>query len=122
MRVSTDTKLVDTNGKEFGISQSNGIIDISSTMVAGTAVYTGRKTTTIGTAIVLANSTSIKSVSIQALPTNTGNVFVGNSSVNSSNGYILGAGESIAVDINNLNLIYIDVAVNNEGVGYIGVT
>ncbi len=29
MRVSTDTKLIDTSGAEFGINQQNGIISVS---------------------------------------------------------------------------------------------
>ena len=83
-------------------------------------IYNGKKTiTTAGTAEALASSTAVKSVVIKALYSNTGKVYVGNSSVSSSNGVELEAGDAIGIDIDNLNKIYIDADNDGEGVSYI---
>lgn len=104
---------VDQIGSKYGLVTTEG--------PAGT-VYNGQKTTNAGTELQLsATSVPIKSVSVKALTTNTGIVYVGNSSVTSANGYELKAGEAIDIDINNLTGVYFDVSVNGEGVSYIGV-
>lgn len=71
--------------------------------------------TTAGTRVQLA-SNACASVTIKAKSTNTGAIYVGNVAVTSLNGFILNAGESISMDITNTNLVYIDSAVNGEGV------
>ena len=87
---------------------------------AGTEIINGQKTVTAaGTAEVLATTTTIRSVTIKALPGNTNNVYVGDSSVSSSNGFVLDAGESIDLDLDNLATIYLDVDTNGEGVSYV---
>jgi len=84
-------------------------------------VLNGQKNvTTTATSVALATSTSCKWVIVKAKSTNTGNIYVGNSTVNSANGYILTAGEPIGLDINNLITVYIDSSVNGEGVSFIG--
>ena len=66
----------------------------------------------------LGGDVSVKnSVIIQALEGNTGWVKVGNAT---SQSYQLNPLDSIVVVVNNLNLIYIDVEVNGEGVAYNG--
>lgn len=84
--------------------------------------YHGQKTvTTAGTELVLASSQALQSgVTIKALHANTGMVYVGKDPVTSSTGFVLDAGESIFVEVDNLADIYIDVSVNGEGVSYIG--
>lgn len=90
--------------------------------VAPSAVLNGKTTvTTAGTRVVLAASTTCKSVTIKALSTNTGLVFVGSSAVASTNGFQLAAGETISMDIANLNTVNIDSAVSGEGVTYLGI-
>ena len=62
------------------------------------------------------------SLMVKALTTNTGDVYIGNSSgaVSSSTGLPLSAGESIVFPfISNLNQILIDSAVNGEGVAWL---
>lgn len=77
--------------------------------------------TTAGTAESLASSTPlIIGVTVKALSSNTGNVYVGSSSVDSSDGYILGPGEQQFVPINNLATVFIDVDTNGEGVSFLG--
>lgn len=53
---------------------------------------------------------------IQAKTGNTNPVFLGSSSVDSTNGYELAALESIVVPVSNLNLLWLDATTNGEGV------
>ena len=72
--------------------------------------------TTAGTAEQLASTSTIKSIAIKALASNTGIIYVGNSGVDSTNGYELEAGEGITLLIDDPSDIYIDSSVNGEGV------
>jgi len=83
-------------------------------------VGNGQKTVaTAGTAESLGASTTIRSITIKALANNSNNVYIGDSSVSSSNGFVLDAGDTISLDIDNLADIYIDVDTNGEGVSFI---
>lgn len=101
----------------------NGYVDgLEGLLATPTTPYNGKKTvTTAGTRVTLASSQAVKSVTIKALATNTGLIYVGDSSVSSSNGYQLSAGESISIDIANLNTVNLDSSVSGESVTYIGV-
>jgi hypothetical protein len=84
----------------------------------------GQKTvTTAGTAVALGSQVIAGPLMVKALPANTGLVYVGNdgaSDVTSSNGYPLAAGDQVIFDhIANLSNIYVDSAVNGEGVAWI---
>lgn len=87
-----------------------------------TTIFNGKtNVTTAGTRVALAGSQVIKSVTIKALVGNTGLIYVGNSSVSSSNGFQLSPGDSISLNLTNLATINIDSAINGEGVSYLGV-
>lgn len=87
-----------------------------------TTIYNGQKTvTTAGTQVVLAASQAVKSVTVKALSTNTGLIFVGATGVSSSNGYVLSARESISLDISNLATVFINSSLDGEGVSYLGI-
>lgn len=86
-----------------------------------TIIYSGKATvTTSGTEVNL-TAIIIKSVTIKALSTNTGIIYVGNGSVSNLNGFQLSAGDTISMDISNLGAVWIDSSVNNEGVSWIAV-
>lgn len=90
--------------------------------VAPTAILNGKTTVaTAGSRVVLASTTPCKSVTIKALISNTGLIYVGNSTVAASNGFQLSAGDSISLDISNLTTVEIDSQNNGEGVTYLGV-
>lgn len=78
--------------------------------------------TTAGTDVALAASTACKRVIIQAQTDNTSTIAVGASGVDATiatgNGIVLYPGDSIEIEIDNLNDIYIDSLVNGEGVRY----
>jgi hypothetical protein len=106
---------------------SQALVDSSGNLSVGglstpSAVLNGQKTvTTAGTRVALvASTTSCSAVIIRALDTNTGIIYVGNSSVSSSNGHRLLPGESVGLSINDLSSIYLDSSVNGEGVSYLG--
>jgi len=68
--------------------------------------------------VLVATSTLVKnSVIIQAKSTNTGAVYVGDAT---NQDVELNALDSVVVVCDNLNLIYIKVAVNGEGVNFVG--
>jgi hypothetical protein len=94
---------------------------IGGSSAVATTVYNGQtNVTTAGTRVALASSQAVKSVVVKAKRTNTGLIYVGSSTVSSSNGFILGAGDSVSLDIANLATVYIDSSVNGEGVSYAG--
>lgn len=87
---------------------------------------TGRKAvTTAGTPVKLGTNpvpNGVKLV-IKARYQNTGRIYISNSSANALNSagvaYELGADQTVSVDVDNLNDIWIDSDVNGEGVEYI---
>lgn len=58
-------------------------------------------------------------VSVTALPGNTGNVYVGDSSVSASTGDVLTADSSVSIPVTDVSSIYIDVDTGGEGVSWI---
>ena len=88
-----------------------------------TGVGHGVKTvTTAGTDVALASSTTAKIVIIQAQTDNTDAIAIGASGVDATivtgDGVILYAGDSIALEVDDLADVYIDALVNGEGVRY----
>jgi len=77
--------------------------------------------TTAGTAeLLLAIDAADVILIVKALSTNTGYIYVGNSDVDSSNGFVLAAGEEVPIVLQRGDLdIYIDASVNGEGASYI---
>jgi len=84
--------------------------------------YTNQFTvTTAGTAVQLQTSANL-SLTIKALAGNTGLIYVGDSTVDSSNGFELSAGDSVSLAISQNNVIWLDCSVNGEGVSVIAVS
>ena len=76
--------------------------------------------TTASTAEPLAaTSIGFREITIQAKLSNTDAIFIGNSAVDSTNGIILYSTQSINLTIGgDLNDLYIDSAINGEGVQF----
>ena len=98
-----------------------GSVDIVSVGLNAT-VYHGKTTvTTAGTEVTLASSQALTAgVTIKALSSNTGLIYVGLNPVTSATGFELNAKESVFIEVANLTTLYIDSAVNGEGVTYLG--
>lgn len=57
-------------------------------------------------------------VKIKALPGNTGNVYVGDSTVSASSGYVLTPGDTVSIQVADVATIYADVDTGGEGVSW----
>lgn len=84
----------------------------------------GQKTvSTAGSAEALGTVQIDAALLVRALDTNTGIIAIGNDGANDvtvSNGYRLSAGEAMIFDhVDNLASIYVDSAVNGEGVSWL---
>lgn len=103
----------------IGSTTTGGAVAV--TIVGNSTLGNGSKTvTTAGTRVQLSDiSIPCKKVTIQGLVANTNAIYVGDSSVSSSNGYVLYATQSFTITPNNLNLVYLDAAVSGEGVTYL---
>lgn len=84
-------------------------------------IYNGTKTVPTGTAEAIASSQAISSVTVKALSTNTVSIYVGASGVTTSNGFELGASESISLDIDNLADVYVISGSASQEVRYIAI-
>jgi hypothetical protein len=73
--------------------------------------------TTSGTRVQFASNTA-KSIVVKALVGNTGTIYVGGSTVAASNGFPLAAGDTVSLDINNTNVVWIDASVNSQSVAW----
>lgn len=87
------------------------------------SAISGQKTvTTAGTAVALGSLLINGPILVKALDTNTGVVAVGNDGaddVTVSNGLRLLKGESVELAVNKLSEVWLDSAVNGEGVSWI---
>lgn len=93
--------IIDSFGESLPSSIANGYKDVAT---AGASVP------------IVATSTTCINILMQAKTNNTGNIYVGGSSVSSSNGICLYPGESLSINIDNLDEIYIDSSVSGDGV------
>lgn len=84
-------------------------------------LVSGQKNVTAsGTAEALGSSTPILSVTVTAKRTNTGNIFIGNSTTASStDGDILAPGDQRSINIDDLAKVFVDAAVSGEGASFI---
>jgi hypothetical protein len=62
-----------------------------------------------------------KAVTIRALPTNTGYIYLGDATVDATHGLVLSPGDGQDIALDNLNRLYIDSDVDGEGISYLWV-
>lgn len=86
------------------------------------AVFHNGQQTSSGTATQLtATSTPFTNgLIVQALSTNAANVYVGTSTVTTSNGFQLQPGQATSIAVNNANLVYVISTNSGDGVCYVG--
>lgn len=69
---------------------------------------------------VMGAATATRSLAIRAHRNNTGIIYVGSSTVSAANGYRLGRGQSVTLEIDNsADEVYVDASVNGDGVSFI---
>lgn len=81
----------------------------------------GQTNGTHGTPTVLTASLVCVSVVVRAKPGNSGLVYLGGSSVTTSNGYELSPGDAVSFDVENPHAVYFDVDTTNDGVSWMAV-
>lgn len=103
------------------VADANVASALSSVAVPTTLTGGEKTVAATGTAEALGASLATKSIYIRAKSTNTGNVYVGDSAVDAttSQQIILAANDSLTLDISNRATVYVDAAVNGEGVDYL---
>ena len=106
----------------LGANSGTDIGDVDVTSVAvPTTVYHGRKLVTALTDEVIAGSQALKSgVTVKANAGNVGLIYVGVENVAAATGFELSAKESIFIEIDNTNRIWLDAATGSaDGITYI---
>jgi hypothetical protein len=111
------------SGNKANVSKMGSMYGLNTDPLPATAIYTGQVDVPTATTRVQVSSSSVsvRSVTIKALVGNGGFIYVGKSDVDSSNGFELDAGESISVDVNNLNLLYVDTSNSGDDICYFAV-
>lgn len=103
-----------------GQTVQNESLDVAASLPS-TIVYGQKDVTTAGTAVALGSSTALTSgVRIKANSDNTGVLYVGDSDVDSTNGFILAAGEELFVEVADLATVYLDAGTSGDSCSYIG--
>ena len=107
----------------FCSSARAAVTDVNLVALKRVASYGQKTVTTSGTEVQLtATSTTCSSLLVKALAGNTGKIYVGgNSSVTTSNGFELSKGDSVGLDVDNVQDVYIDAQTNGEGVSWISI-
>ena len=101
---------------EYRIAESQGNWD---------TLETGQETVaTAGTAVQVNGGTSLtipdgSSVVIRADTDNTDAVYVGDDTVDSSTGFVIGTGESVELQVKDISNVYIDAATSGNSVSWI---
>lgn len=118
--VITDPK---TSGYKANVNKLGTAYGLGVDSTPATTIYINQvSVVTSGTRVQLSGSSvPIRSICVKALTANTGKMYVGDVTVTTSNGYELPKDLSICLDVNNINLIYIDASVNGESVSYIAI-
>jgi hypothetical protein len=111
----------DTSQNQYVSLQAKNNALFVSTQSSSTLTANVLSVTTAGTRVQLP-SIACNEVTIIAKRTNTGDIYVGGSTVSSTvYGADLQAKDSITIKVSNANLIYIDSSVNGEGISYVAV-
>lgn len=107
-------------GTFFQTTQPVSVSIIPQATLPATEVNGQTTGTTAGTAVQLAANSLTVGVIIQALSTNTTSIFVGTSSVTSSNGFELQPGQATSVGVNNTSAVWIVSTTNGDKTCWIG--
>ncbi len=68
--------------------------------------------------VVVASNPSKHGVIVKAMPSNTGNIYVGGFGVTTSTGFPLDAGESLTIPVDDANKVYVIADQNNQAVAW----
>jgi hypothetical protein len=123
------TSLVQLQGYDGALWQNLAATDVAGDYALNVAVVSGggssvptnlyseQETITVaGTPQALGGSVAMSRVTVQAMKTNTGKIYLGNSSFQYTE---LDAGEAIDINIDDLSKVWFDADVSGEGINFI---
>ena len=118
-KISGETVLAKISGESVIASISGQTVKtaVPTSLNHGRVIISG--TNLSGASPVVLGSAEIRTVLVKAESTNSGTVYIGDTSVSSDKGYPLAAGESLAINIDNLNKIGLVSEVDGDAVRYI---
>jgi len=118
-KVSGETVLAKISGETVitNISGQTVKTAVPTSLNHGRVIISG--TNLSGASPVVLGSAEIRTVLVKAEPTNSGTVYIGDTNVSSDKGYPLAAGESVSINIDNLNKIGLVSEVDGDAVRYI---
>ena len=124
--IASWTGLTDTQLRATALPVSLASTTVSNTVTTSEAPPTAvshalASVTTAGTRIQL-TANACKSIVVKALGSNAGTIYVGGSTVSSANGFPLAAGDTVALDISNTNVVWIDSSINAQSVAWMANT
>ena len=117
--INTNTAILSTINDRLGSGKISAQI---SEILKPTALYSGYKDLTTTTSVLVTSSTKVRSgVHLKAPLSNTATIYVGSSILSSSvtSGFPLEPGESIYIEIDNLNKIYAVSSSGSQKINYI---
>lgn len=107
--------------RQYGDATNGAWANVKALPAQPTTEVNGQTTgTTAGTAVQLASHSLINGVIVQALSTNTTSIYIGTSSVSSSNGFELQPGQATSVAVSDTDAVWIVSSTNGDKVCWIG--
>ena len=91
-------------------------VTLPTTLLNGVVTVT---TATTRVPLIGASTPLISGVTVKAAADNTGIIYVGNATVAAANGFRLAAGESVFLEIANLQTVNVDASIDAQSVTYI---
>jgi len=119
--VATNTSSISTIRTDLQNGSAN--VTVNQINRPGSMVVGSKKISSDQGAVQMSTSSILKSgITIKASPNNSGDVYIGSATVarNVNNGYPLSPGETLFLEVNNANLIYIRSNGGSQSVNYIG--
>ncbi len=103
-----------------GVQTIHTNTDVATVAIPTALLFGQTVVVTAGTSVPLGVGTAESAIVIAAPVTNTGDIYVGDDTVTSANGYVLEPGQSVVVSISDISLIHIDADVDGEGASFVG--
>lgn len=107
-----------TETEDQGGGVHRQVVKVADVVSLSTVGDGSKDITTAGTAEALGSDVAVKEVWITANDDNTGKVYVGTTTVSSTRGLKMFPGQTHKFTVSNLNLLYLDVDTNGEGVTF----
>lgn len=116
----SSTVATDTVSPRANPSTGAQLVEITTPATQPAAIRNGNAVVGTTASQMTATSTTVRKVYLKAPSTNTGIVYVGAAGVTTTTGYELQAGQSVELEISNLNLIYVIASAAAQAIRWLG--